>query len=135
MKDRFKFRVWNNREWDDEYGQVYYDAEKTYDYLDGKPRIPASSFGDLLVDGEWIPEQCTGLKDKNGNLIYEGDLIKEPSNSHNLKVIWENGAWQTEEYRKNGRREQLLYCLVNCYGVEIVGNIHENPELLEEKAE
>lgn len=133
MNDRFRFRVWNNRDWDDECGQVYYDAEQTYDYLRGKPQVPASSFGELLGDDQWIVEQCTGLKDKNGKLIYEGDLIKSPNNINVLEVLWEKGVWQTKEYRKNGMNEQFLYILATKYGVEIIGNIHENPELLKEE--
>lgn len=125
MKDRFKFRVWNNREWDDEYGQVYYDAEETYDYLSGNPQIPASSFSELLEDDQWIVEQCTGLKDKNGKLIYEGDLIKSTNNSNLLEVIWEESSWHTKEYRPNGENELILDSLVAFYCVEIVGNIHE----------
>ena len=112
------------------------EAVKRKNLSEEEERTLWNSLDEYEVFEDWYQmpadfiEQCTGLKDKNGKLIYEGDLIKEPANSHNLKVIWENGAWQTEEYRKNGHREQLLYCLVNCYGVEIVGNIHENGELL-----
>lgn len=133
MNDRFKFRVWNNRDWDKDFGKVYYNAEETYDYLGGNPSIPASSFDVLLEDDEWIVEQCTGLKDKNGKLIYEGDLIKEPANKYPLEIYYDKGVWQTREYRKNGNNEQLLYVLINCYGVEVIGNIHENTDLLELK--
>ena len=126
MSDRFRFRVWL------EYAKLYYSLDSFYyDRLKNKYTFHfEDGHTKTIKEKDFVIEQCTGLKDKNGKLIYEGDLIKEPANSHNLKVIWENGAWQTEEYRKNGHREQLLYCLVNCYCVEIVGNIHENGELL-----
>ena len=85
---------------------------------------------DWFVLDPYFIEQCTGLKDKNGKLIYEGDLIRSPNNSNLLEVIWEKGVWQTKEYREKGMHEQFLYILATEYGVEIVGNIHENKELL-----
>lgn len=136
MKDRFRFRVWNNRDWDDEYGQAYYDAEKTYDYLQGKPRVPASSFGDLLDDDQWIVEQCTGLKDKNGRLIYEGDIILKIDKNglglpryRNCRVFWYEKwlAWAIETVYGD------VYMLheYDYTQYEVIGNIHEDPELLE----
>ena len=121
MIDRFKFRVWDKR---------------LYRYIgNNDPTQMLLENGNLAyLDDDGMKfyevEFCTGLKDKNGKLIYEGDLIKEPANKHNLEVFYENGAWQTREYRKNGNREQLLYVLINCYGVEVIGNIHENADLI-----
>ena len=69
-----------------------------------------------------IIEQYTGLKDKNGKEICEGDIVKTCS----------IGTWAVE-----GRRGCFFvgkYALYgyNDYG-EVIGNIHENPELLKEK--
>lgn len=127
INDRFKFRVWNKRE------NCYICPPNPQPLLQGNGLLAYFTESTAKAMDFYDIEFCTGLKDQNGKLIYEGDLIKEPANSHNLKVMWENGAWQTEEYRKNGHRELLLDCLVNCYGVEIVGNIHETPELLKDE--
>lgn len=127
MNDRFKFRAKRLDNNKFVYGYlcfIYIDNEKHCRIYSPNNAMSYDCYTETLG-------QCTGLKDKNGKLIYEGDLIKEPANKHNLEVFYENGAWQTREYRKNGNREQLLYVLINCYGVEVIGNIHENADLLE----
>lgn len=77
----------------------------------------------------------TGLKDKNGNLIYDGDLIKSPSNSHVLEVFrYIDGTYMTREYRKDGQNELSVYQFIaSDYGIEVVGNIHQNQELLKDE--
>lgn len=127
MNDRFKFRVYIK------YAKIMcYDVNSFYiDRLKNKITIHFDDCTKTFKFDDIVLEQSTGLKDKNSKLIYEGDLIKEPANKHDLEVFYENGAWQTREYRKNGNREQLLYVLINCYGVEVISNIHENTDLLE----
>lgn len=132
MNDRFKFRVWAKPdEKTDTEGYYVDDADYMVMHPDGIAEITYCVDDGYAVQivhfeqDEIVIEQCTGYKDKNGNLIYEHDLIKSPNNSNLLEVVWEKGVWQTKEYREKGMHEQFLHILATKYGVEIVGNIHE----------
>ena len=126
--DRFRFRAWNKEE-----KRMYYDAQNTYDYMAGKPTIFAESFSCLLTnDEEWEVEQCTGLKDKNGNLIYEGDIVKcdrdfDPDGRVNLtkEVIFTDGTFTLANLDPKNRD----FCYINRFhNIEIIGNVHTRSE-------
>lgn len=80
--------------------------------------------------------QYTGLKDKNGKYIYEGDIVVEGGDKHPSVVTFLQGSFQLVHNHYNlvgeviGVYEQVLGFLIEP--VEVIGNIYENPDLLEE---
>lgn len=83
-----------------------------------------------------VLEQCTGLEDKNGRLIYEGDIVKRHSKySEDEKDVVLQVEWNRKGARyitTDKKHDSWIFSMFD-YEYEILGNIHENPELLEEK--
>ena len=79
----------------------------------------------------YILMQFTGLLDKNGKEIYEGDIVKEGGKISLIEYCNE-GAF--ELISKEGRFVCHL-CFLVSDEIEVIGNIYENPELLEKKYE
>ena len=99
---------------------------------------PIVDCSDEYFNTEWwasvIPEtvgQYTELKDKKGVEIYEGDIFRGKSGF--MIVKFENGAFITEyKFNIRGYEEvNSMHLSVTSRGAKVIGNIHDNPELLE----
>jgi len=81
----------------------------------------------VFFDQETI-EQFTGLHDKNGKEIYEGDILENPDYEEAFVVEYHEGM---AGYIGWGDDKIAGCYLITGDEIEIIGNIHENPELLE----
>ena len=75
--------------------------------------------------------QSTRIKDKNGEEIFEGDILK--SNKYITSVFYERGAYCVKFSRTpNTTVTMNVISFIEKYKTKIIGNIYENPELLED---
>ena len=132
MEDRYLFKAKriDNGEWVEGY-LIYskkdcYICEKPYECMDEYSSLNGQSYGFggfKLVDPSTIC-QCTGLKDKNSNLIWENDVVKTRVGI--AKVIWDKSEWRIEWLKNDLWRKDLFYwAKEDNQGIEVIGNIFD----------
>ena len=131
----FRGKQTDNGEWIE---GAYSPFHLNFGEREEKPHIIIIS-DDEDIDGLWcevIPEtvgQYTGLTDKNGVKIFEGDIVHCVSklDSADMVIIFECGQFRmilAEKYHEY--QTNVGYYDINCFAKEVIGNIHDNPELL-----
>lgn len=144
MQNKFRYRVFDN---DDKkmHDVIFLNYENnSVEWYNDKNKKRAAFIDEVPT------VQCTGLKDKNGKLIYEGDILDLYVSSKKLyryEVKYEIGSFmlesQDEIFDFKNVWNDYVYPLSQLYyeyqneenyidECEIIGNVYENPELLEE---
>lgn len=129
MQERFKFRIWDKTDKKFMSGSIFIDCRS------------GCMSGNMPID-KYVIQQCTGIKDRNGKLIYEGDIVKY-TDCEGKETI---GCLAIDRFNL-----LTFVNMVNCdfceewadvvkavfftgnSTIEVIGNIYENKELLGEQ--
>jgi len=107
-----KFRAWDKR-----FKRMVYDSPMAILYLN---------------DSDHELMQYTGLHDKNGKEIYEGDIVRATANGNRkYQIVWQGyglGNWWIADIQRDNLIPNKIP--INLNAIEVIGNIYENEELL-----
>ena len=123
MRD-IKFRAWdNNEEWMVDDMLLSFDGEILTD--DVQPHDTPYKEIELADEGRYELMQYTGMKDVKGVEIYEGDILQS-EHYFKYKVVFKGDCWRCESLKNSRFKNRFI-----GRDLKVIGNIYENPELLE----
>lgn len=129
MRDRdlCKAKRLNDEEW--VIGYLYRLSENYHPFI-----MLENRYGESYEVDEYTICHCTGRKDKNKKLIWENDIVRDEYGNF-YKVIWQNNHYQ---FSWSCVKSDVFFIGVkwnlwsfDISGIEVVGNIFDNPELLD----
>ncbi|RND62126.1 YopX protein [Lacticaseibacillus paracasei] len=136
MKREIKFRAW-----DKGYECYLYDVQGAYDTLSGCVKYENGEnavydeecFAGFLDNDQYVVEQYTGLHDKNGREIYENDVLQCTSYTYGNGETGKTSLLVKYHEMSAGfiAGPYMLGKLMDIRKCEVIGNIFENPEMLE----
>lgn len=139
MQDRYLFRGKRikNGEW--EVGSLIALPDGKFEIANNCENPPDSDpmWKKCVITYEVDPSticQCTGLEDKNGNLIWENDIVRDEHGNF-YKAFWQNNYYQFSwvcvktDVFSIGVKWDLWS--IKSFEIEVIGNVFDNPELLE----
>ncbi len=136
MGDRYLFRGKriDNGEWVEGYLSYPFCTKKGNESYYFYAKDSLGFFCRCVVDASTIC-QCTGLKDKNGKLIWENDICDRKEEYPEI-VKYNNGDWTLDYSYSKDKESGYCYCNLGFYVLErkcvkVIGNVIDNPELLE----
>ena len=135
MEDRYIYKAkrLDNGEWVEGYLSYPFCTKKGNESYYFYAKDSLGFFCRCVVDASTIC-QCTGLKDKNGNLIWENDIVRDEHGNF-YKAFWQNNYYQFSwvcvktDVFSIGAKWDLWS--IKGFEIEVIGNIFDNPELLE----
>lgn len=123
MNREIKFRAWHKVK----NIMVYDNEDDTYGYWDGCRNSNVGMINTIL-NSQYYKEykfmQYTGLRDKNGKAIWEGDIVEYENMTG--KIMFFNGSFILSDLEET---EEWELGVINAE-IEVIGNIYENRELL-----
>lgn len=139
MENRYLFRGkrTDNGEW--EIGSLIALSDGKFEIANKCENPPDSDpmWGKCVITHYVDPSticQCTGLKDKNGKLIWENDIVKD-DNGNFYKAYWQENyyqfSWICAKSEKLPIGAKWNLWSIKSYEIEVIGNTFDNPELLE----
>jgi len=127
----FRGKRLDNGEW--VYGAFVPDATErthgdmvTWGFI-RRHNIESGRMESIEVDRKTVG-QYTGLKDKNGQEIFEGDIVRDIDTSKVFEIMYRGHMFLRYE-----RKPMYMFYTLDGDCLEVIGNIHDNPDLLEEE--